>query len=157
MGDYVDSDGVDHGFLLSSGVFTTIDVDVPGATDSPASAINDRGEIVGSYLDSGGIYHGYLLSNGVFTTIDFPGANHTLLYGNNNKGEIVGRYVTDPNVNRSPAQHAFLLSFGRFVTVDPPGWTGRAIASEINNRSQIAGLFRDAAGRHGFLATPVAP
>jgi hypothetical protein len=47
------------------------------------------------------------------------------------------------------------MSFGSFVTVDPPGWTGRSIAAGINNQGQIAGLFRDAAGRHGFLATPV--
>jgi hypothetical protein len=37
-----------HGFLLDDGVFTTIDA--PGAINTNASDINDRGRIVGFYL-----------------------------------------------------------------------------------------------------------
>jgi hypothetical protein len=149
--------------VRSNGIFSTIDV--PGGTaDNSANTINNRGQIVGQYADSAGVYHGYLLSESVFTAIDFPGAAHSFanginnrgqIVGNNNNGDFVGRYVTDSNVDRSAAQHAFLLSSSGVMTVDPPGWTGRAIAADVNNRGQIVGLFRDAAGRHGFLAAPV--
>lgn len=47
-----------HGFLLSGGVFTTIDF--PGAASSSSFGINDGGDIVGGYLDTNGGVHGYL-------------------------------------------------------------------------------------------------
>ena len=48
-----------HGFLMSGGVFTTIDV--PGASATAAIGINARGDVVGSYADATGT-HGFLLS-----------------------------------------------------------------------------------------------
>jgi hypothetical protein len=48
-----------HGFLLSGGQFTTIDI--PGATLTDAEKINPRGDIVGFYV-SAGLTHGFLLS-----------------------------------------------------------------------------------------------
>ena len=46
VGNYVTADGKTHGFLLSKGIFTTIDV--PGAgLLSEANGINDAGVIVG--------------------------------------------------------------------------------------------------------------
>ena len=61
VGDSIDSSGNFHGFLLRHGDFTTIDI--PGATETDANAINSRGEvIVGDFTDSGGNTHGYLLS-----------------------------------------------------------------------------------------------
>lgn len=157
VGDYIDLAGVDRGFLLDNGTFTTVEPPVAvGAVESFAGHISENGQIVGTYADAAGAFHGYLIAAGAFRTIDFPGADHTFLYGNNNKGDVVGRYVTNPNWLASRAQHAFLLSAGTFITVDPPGWTGRAIATDVNDRGQISGLFRDAIGRHGFVATPKA-
>jgi uncharacterized membrane protein len=48
-----------HGFLISGGEFTTIDV--PGASATAALGINASGEIVGQYSDATG-GHGFLLS-----------------------------------------------------------------------------------------------
>ena len=62
-----------HGFLLSNGTFTTIDV--PGAIfGTVAFGINPPGDIVGAYADSGDV-HGFLLSKGKFTTIDPTGSH----------------------------------------------------------------------------------
>lgn len=53
-----------HGFILSHGVYTTLDY--PGTTGTigggatAANSINDRGEIVGSYLDLSGNWHGFI-------------------------------------------------------------------------------------------------
>jgi probable HAF family extracellular repeat protein len=47
VGRYMDASQVQHGFLLSHGVYTT--VDFPGQTGNELYAINDRGQIVGNY------------------------------------------------------------------------------------------------------------
>ena len=49
-----------HGYLLSEGQFSTIDL--PGATFTRAAAINSRGDIVGSGIVAG-VFHGFLLSS----------------------------------------------------------------------------------------------
>ena len=60
VGDYFAEDISQHGFLLSKGKFTTIDV--PGAGATVAADINPRGDIVGCYQDSSFNTHGFLLS-----------------------------------------------------------------------------------------------
>src|SRR5436190_16127525 len=71
VGNYVNADKSDHGFLLSGGQYSTIDF--PGATTTEAFTINPRGDVGGVYITAG-VTHGFLLSGGQFTTIDFPGA-----------------------------------------------------------------------------------
>src|SRR5207245_2976935 len=58
VGQYADAGGTTHGFLLSGGSYSTLDV--PGSTLTRALGINASGEIVGDYLDAGGMRHGYL-------------------------------------------------------------------------------------------------
>jgi PEP-CTERM motif len=50
--------------------------------------------------------------------------------------------------------HGFVLDNGSYTTLDVPGstWTW---ATGINASGQIVGMYRDAGGQHGFLATPV--
>src|SRR5712691_2924375 len=65
------SNGVIHGFLLSGGIFSTLDP--PGSTLTRALGINDSGQVVGQY-NVIGASHSFLLSGGIFSTIDFPGS-----------------------------------------------------------------------------------
>jgi len=51
-----------HGFLLSKGVYATIDF--PGAIITTAYDIDDQGDIVGGWVDSSGHIHGYLRTPG---------------------------------------------------------------------------------------------
>jgi hypothetical protein len=99
----MDAGGVSHGYLLSSGDFTSIDF--PGATFAAALGINPRGDIVGRYIDADGVTHGYLLRAERFTSIDFPGAIQTEIWGINPRGDIVGLYVDAGRVT-----HGFLRS-----------------------------------------------
>src|SRR2546430_4652566 len=92
VGNYFDVDFNRHAFLLSDGVFSTIDPPA-GNVDNSANNNNNKGQIVGQYDDSDGFYHGSLLAGGVFTTIDFPGAVDSFANGINNSGQIVGDYV----------------------------------------------------------------
>ena len=132
-------------------IFTTLDV--PGATSTGASGINDLGQIVGGYSNPDTTVHGFLLSSGGYTTLDVPGALGTLPLGINDLGQIVGTYSNDgPGPSRI---HGFLLSDGGYTTIDVPGST-LTRAYGINNSGQIVGEYMDAGFKsHGFLATPV--
>jgi uncharacterized membrane protein len=138
------SDGRLHGYLLSEGEFTTIDV--AGSSLTLANDINARGDIVGGYGDRDQKAHGFLLSGGKLTTIDFPDATFTAALGINSRGDIVGRYFDARKV-----EHGFLLSGGQFIPIDFPGATGTG-AYKINPRGDIVGFYTDAGGNtHGYL------
>lgn len=106
LGEYIDSSGVNHGFLRSpGGTITTFDA--PGASTGSGqgtfpSGINSALTIVGYYPDASGVYHGFLRSsNGIFTTLDDPEAGTgsgqgTVAVDINTSGETAGNY-TDSN------------------------------------------------------------
>jgi hypothetical protein len=141
--------GPSHGFLLSGGSFST--VDVPGSTYSAVYGLNDHGQIVGAYgLPGSNSTQGFLLDGGDFTAIAVPGSSYTRAAGINNAGDIAGLYY-DANT----LGHGFLLSGGIYTTVDVPGSTLTFILG-INDAGQIVGFYDDRLGnQHGFLATPV--
>jgi len=122
--------GPEHGFLLSRGTFSTIDVPGIVGTEENAAGINNRGEIAGEYND--GQYHGYLVSDGNFTLINVPGASDTFARGINAAGQVVGQYVA------AGISHGFSLSRGTFTPIDIPGATG-VVPYGINAAGQIAG------------------
>lgn len=100
VGVYTDAVGVQHGFLLSGGQFTNIDV--PGALATVARGISPTGDIVGQYTapvssaplgspaycpaaGSTACTKGFLYSHGTFSTVLFPG----------HPGAIPGRITPD--------------------------------------------------------------
>jgi hypothetical protein len=92
-GFYIDTNGVNHGFLLNFGLLVTLDA--PGSTFTQALGLNNEGQVVGTYMDQGGNSHGFVwTSKGGFQTIDHPkGIDTTLVNGINDKGVLVGFYV----------------------------------------------------------------
>ena len=138
------------GFLYIGGSFTTIDV--PGASETGAIAINDRGQIVGGFSNSTG-NHGFLYTGGSFTTIDVPGASETEAFGINDRGQIVGDF------SDSTGNHGFVYTGGKFTTIDAPGGAGHTEVNSINNAGQIVGsaslVIRGAPTIVSFLADPV--
>jgi hypothetical protein len=137
--------GATHGFLRSNGEFTTIDVSGAIATD--AFRINDMGHIVGFYENADLTTHGFQMVTGNVVTIDGPGATSTSALGINDGGALVGQFETSGSLT-----FAYLLLQGTFVPVNPCSCARSAF--EINNSGQIVGLYVDAGGQHGFLATP---
>jgi|SRR5579871_3178252 len=87
VGWYEDSAGVQHGFLLSGGVATTIDD--PGGTTN-LEGINNNGEISGLYTDSSGNRHGftYDIAKKKFTELTVPGSTYVEVWGLNDKGVV---------------------------------------------------------------------
>ncbi|HEY2914063.1 MAG TPA: hypothetical protein VGK21_11940, partial [Candidatus Angelobacter sp.] len=122
-------------------------IDIPGASSSGASNINNHGQIVGGYVDSLGTQHAYVTDKrGGFTTIDFPGAVSTFGSGINDQGDVVGTYTDTAGIS-----HGFLLSSGNLSTLDPPGSIFTA-AFQINDRGQIVGEYDPGTGPvHGFV------
>jgi probable HAF family extracellular repeat protein len=99
-GGYIDSTGIQHGFVLDGKNFTSFDY--PGAVGvTTAEGINDNGQVAGLYTDSGGNRHAfeYTVSTGNFKSID-PGDGSFAqeAWGINNKGLI----VLDTNSGTTP-------------------------------------------------------
>ena len=139
-----------HGFLVSNGVYST--VDFPSAATTFAYGNNDGGQIVGAYQDGAGTTHGFLKSGNTFVTIDDPlGIFGTVALGINNAGQVVGNY-TDAS-----GTHGFLYGSGSYTTLNDPLATSSSSANNgtsayaINNAGQIVGRYFDASGYHGFL------
>ncbi len=91
-GGYIDSSGIQHGFVLKGKKLTSFDApDSVGVTT--AEGINDAGQVAGLDTDSSGNRHAFLydFSTGTFTTVD-PGNGSTAqeAWGINNAGLIVG-------------------------------------------------------------------
>ena len=90
-GGYIDSSGVQHGFVLNGRNLTTLDA--PNAVGvTTAEGINDAGQVSGLYTDSSANRHAFLydVTSGTYTTID-PGDGSTAqeAWGINNQGLIV--------------------------------------------------------------------
>jgi len=139
VGNYKDTSGTSHGFLMNEAGFTSIDY--PGALFTAASGINARGTIVGYYCPTApcgpvNTYHGFVLSGGKFTSFAFPGHTNLFTAHINDRGEITGCYH-DGDLMAS--MHGFLMSDGELSGFDVP-------ASMHNAKSldgTIVGLFFD--------------
>jgi hypothetical protein len=92
-GSYVDSSGIQHGFVLDGNNLTTFDY--PGAVGVTApEGINDAGVVTGLWQDSGGSRHGFLYDSttGDFTQVTGPNDGSTAqeAWGINNAGLVSG-------------------------------------------------------------------
>jgi probable HAF family extracellular repeat protein len=144
VGVYRTPDTVQHGYVWRDGVFITIDI--PGAFETSATGINERGDIIGEFeYPPGGNPRSFLLTAGEWTEFRFPGARSTEVSGINSQGEMVGGYIgSDFRV------HGFLFSKHGSMTIDIPGST-LTWANGINPRGDIVGRYVVASLQHGFL------
>jgi len=96
-GFFIDSQNVNHGFLLNGGIF--LQLDFPGSTFTQALGLNNTGQVVGDYMDAAGLTHGfvYTISSGQYASVDDPnGVGMTVVNGTNDAGVLVGFYGTNP-------------------------------------------------------------
>ena len=96
-GFFIDNSGVNHGWLLNTGIFNRLDF--PGSTGTQALGLNNAGQVVGFYTDAAGQSHGfvYSVSSGQYTSVDAPnGVGTTVVNGINDAGKLVGFYGTAP-------------------------------------------------------------
>ena len=94
VGTFIDASGIQQAFVSVGGTLTSFTV--PAAVATLAYDINDSKRlVVGYYIDASGILHGYYRdANG---TLHFPidptGSVGTILFGDNNRNWVVGRYA----------------------------------------------------------------
>ncbi len=116
--------GINHGYILSNGVVTK--VDVPGSARTTPQDINEAGVIVGTYRNPGEpatVIHGFVLDTHQSTNpadweftfpADVPGASITRPRGINAEGDIVGDYIGPDGRN-----HGFLAR--QYKSIDSIG------------------------------------
>jgi len=148
VGSYQDSGSVLHGFYLTGGSYTS--VDVPSSASTVASGVNNAGLITGYYTDltaNAGV-HGFTgPSGGSYTGFNNPNAASIgATYGSatNDSSTTVGYY----NDNTTGAQHAFVGG----TTVNYLSATSTQ-ALGINDAGTVVGTYTDGTSglQNGFI------
>lgn len=85
-GWYIDSDALEHGFILNGGAVQTIDADDSGTTT--LEGLNDKGIATGAVLDESENSHAFVLdtNTSAITWIDVPGSTNVQIWGINKMG-----------------------------------------------------------------------
>jgi len=147
VGDYTDSMGATHGFLLKGTTYITLDV--PGALSTVAYGINNKGNIVVSWENSKGAYKSSLYNGKTYRTIDVPGATESLANDINSAGDVVYQWFDSNGMS-----HGALLQAGKYYKFNYP----KAVftyGSGINDKSTIVGWYETTTNgpASGFKAT----
>jgi hypothetical protein len=147
-GFWVDSKGVNRGFIEWNGVFTSyVNPNTGTGTVNQLLGINDSGIAVGFYMNAKGVSFGYTLDRNVkkFSTVTPPGATNVVVTGINDAGNLVGFY------GKASASVGFIRHGKQFSTFMYPKSTA-TMAFGINAYDQIVGAYVDSKNKmHGFL------
>ena len=122
-----------HGFLFDGKTYSTFDV--PNATDTAPSGINDAGLITVIAPDSKAIYHSYLYDGKTFTSIDLPGKTATFAEGINSTGDISYTW-NGPNSTTGAA----VMHKGKVHSFTYPGASSTYIG-DLNDHRVIVGTY----------------
>ncbi len=143
VGWYEDAKGVSHGYVYANGKYAPFNV--PGATSTQLSGVNERGQIVGTYV-RGGTPYGFLDTFGVIRKLVDPRVPTFTPLGINDRGQVLG--------GACQGSHAcgphLLYSGGVFTDVTADGG-GDSSLSGLNNRGQFVGSFYGMLYRYGFI------
>ena len=129
VGAYVDSGGVDHGFMMKGTKLTKIDD--PNGSGTNCLGINTAGDVVGFYTNSGGVSQGFLRHAGKFKDIAPSGSTSSEAVGINDQGEISGEYV-----DASGVTHGFIWNGKKYKKLDVPG-AASTFGWGINNKGWV--------------------
>jgi probable HAF family extracellular repeat protein len=145
VGDY--RSGADrqfHGFLYDSVARTFTTVDVPGATLTALTGVNNRGQLVGGFVDAGGQRHAFRQDGTAVTVVTVPELPEVDLVGLTDAGVLAG----------NAGSVGFVLQDGVVEVVAVPEGQLTEL-SGVREDGAVYGRFIDAAGtHHGFLALP---
>jgi len=151
-GSVIPSSGIQSAFVSIGGVMTEF-VFNASATATLAYQINRSNTSCGYYIDADGVTtHGYYRdANGTFHgPIDPAGSTGTIVFGNNDKNQIVGRYA-----DAGGTTHGFLFvpKGNHFLLYDQPGATFTSL-NGINKNGLITGRYTDPSTGidHGIIA-----
>ncbi len=143
-----------HGFILSGGVYTQFDVPALVGYGTELFDMNSSGVVTGSFLDNTfGLPHGFIYSPQ--TGFSVPGAAFSSAIGGiNEAGDYTYSALSyDPTSPIGYGSTSYLVKGGVPIALDVPGATYVA-AQGLNDHDQVTGLYTDATGIHGFIASP---
>jgi probable HAF family extracellular repeat protein len=147
VGTYVPvAGGFEQGFRFSNSSLSTFSQ--PDTQYVWSLDVSNSGNITGVGSTNSGLF-AYSYVNGDFKVIGFPGAADTFPVGVNDRGQIVGTFVTPGDLEHRTT-HGFLYSNGKFALMDAPGG-GAASPSDINNQGQVVGTYVVGGQDHAFL------
>jgi hypothetical protein len=156
VGDYKDSSGVYHGFLLKGKKYTILDV--PGAADTYALGINNKGSITLYWANSKFDYAGALTKDfgKTYETINVPGAGR---FGSeaafiNNEGDVTLWWFDSSGVVHgalcTECESKELRKYYKFDYPKAPG----TFPNGINDQDAFVGWYQTEDGSYsGFKAT----
>jgi len=150
-GSVIPSSGIQEAFVSIGGTVT--EFAVTNATATLAYQINTTNTSCGYYIDSDGVTtHGYYRdANGtIHAPIDPTGSTGTIVFGNNDKNFIVGRYADAGGTTHGLL---FVPKGNHFLLYDQPGATFTSL-NGINKNNLITGRYTDpnTGIDHGIIA-----
>lgn len=156
VGTYVDSGGLQHGFLKIPGKKLK-KLDPPGVVSlATGFGINNNGVVTVYGIDANGTYVSFTTADKgkTYTPFHAPdeGSIGTAIHHINNNGDIVATYF-DASSNR----HGVLLHNGKYSVIDDPNGVGSTRGNGINDSMWVVGRYSPADGdppEQGYLAKP---
>jgi uncharacterized membrane protein len=145
VGWYQNSKGI-HGFRLTGITYKTFNV--PGATATFATGINNNGYIVFYWQDAQQNSESSIWNGKTYKTIDVPGATNTFAMDLNNANDVVFQWFDSLS-----HPHGALLHSGKYYTADYPN-SGGTYGMGINDKNTLVGFYvPDNNYQGGFVAT----
>ena len=138
VGSYEGANGVSHGYLYADGRYRPFNV--PGATSTVLTGINDAGQLVGTYV-KGGTTWGFLDANGIVETLVESSGDTFKPIAVNDLGQVLG-------VNTAFGPY-YTYSDGAFTTL-PYGSIGYPLTG-FNNIGTYLGYFEGMKDLYTFI------
>ncbi|HEX8814692.1 MAG TPA: hypothetical protein VF753_04250 [Terriglobales bacterium] len=148
VGEYSTSESSLHGFMLKGGKYTALNV--PGATLTLATSINNSGEIT-LFAGIKGKIEAYEYNGKTYKAINVPKAANSFALDISNKGDIVFETLNSTGTQGSGA----LLHSGTYYTVQYPK-SADSQATGLNDMDELVGYYQTssiAGPDNGFSAT----